>query len=347
MNVYDLLHGQPTRGVQVLAEMTPSKSLYELPLATRRIVTPSDAYREPVDLDPVSAGARPMPVRSTAEALAWFRIEREGLIGAVRTAIAADLDDLAWQLAWTLETFLDREGRWSDWTTTQTLARDAARRRGEVARQLRSVRDLGHIAWRQGLFDKSRELLEESLALARQAGAVTDEGHAHRGLAMIWGDLDRHDKAVQHAAQALRCAQQVGHLSMEADALNNLGYELVVLGDHRAALAHCTRARDVHASLGDVHAEAAAVDSMGLAYLGLGDAANAVAQFRRALELFGSAADQAQQALTLVNLAEAHEAGGDLPAAGEAWKRALDILDRLDHPMAARARSELSRLERV
>jgi len=40
------------------------------------------------------------------------------LLAAVEHAVATGFDTHTWQLAWTLETFLDRRGHWHDWAAT-------------------------------------------------------------------------------------------------------------------------------------------------------------------------------------------------------------------------------------
>ena len=86
--------------------------------------------------DPLHLG-KPMPgvfleePVGYAEALSWFEAEHHVLLAAVSHAAAAGLDRHAWQLAWALESFLDRRGHWQDWHATQRTALAAARRSGE------------------------------------------------------------------------------------------------------------------------------------------------------------------------------------------------------------------------
>jgi hypothetical protein len=68
------------------------------------------ATRDPIGLIPPRPGTRPEEFPGTGQALAWFQAEHQVLLGAVKQAADDGFDVHAWQLAWTLVTFLDRQG---------------------------------------------------------------------------------------------------------------------------------------------------------------------------------------------------------------------------------------------
>ena len=53
------------------------------------------------------------------QAMAWLEAEHPVLLAAITQAVGARLRHHAWQLPWTLTTFLDRRGYWHDYPTTQ------------------------------------------------------------------------------------------------------------------------------------------------------------------------------------------------------------------------------------
>jgi hypothetical protein len=87
--------------------------------AADRLLYPA---RDPLTLPPDPPGAAPERPSDEQAALAWFAAEHRVLLAAVRQAADAHFDDQAWQLAWTLVTFLNREGHCHELTTVGSTA---------------------------------------------------------------------------------------------------------------------------------------------------------------------------------------------------------------------------------
>jgi hypothetical protein len=95
--------------------------------AADRLLNP---VRDPITLPPPAPEVRPEQHDDHDAALAWFTAEHQVLLGTLDLAPPAH----AWRLAWSLTTFLDRQGHW----------------RGDV--QLAAGhRDEAHDAWRRAL----------------------------------------------------------------------------------------------------------------------------------------------------------------------------------------------------
>jgi len=98
-------------------------------------------HRDPITLAPAEPGVTPERFAGHADALDWFVVERPVLLASVEQAAAIGLDAYAWQLVWSLATYLERQGHWHDWTAVQRTGLEAARRlgdrAGQPARQLR------------------------------------------------------------------------------------------------------------------------------------------------------------------------------------------------------------------
>jgi hypothetical protein len=76
-------------------------------------------------------GVTPEHLASHGQALAWLDAEHRGLVAAVTLAASHGFDVHTWQLAFSLEVFFFRRGRWDDWAATQRTALAAACRLGD------------------------------------------------------------------------------------------------------------------------------------------------------------------------------------------------------------------------
>src|SRR4029453_18869365 len=80
--------------------------------------------RDPHRMDPSSLATAapdvsPETLADSDRALAWLTVEQPVLLAAVAMAARAGFDTHAWQLAWTITQFLNRQGRWGALAASQ------------------------------------------------------------------------------------------------------------------------------------------------------------------------------------------------------------------------------------
>ncbi|MEV1012525.1 BTAD domain-containing putative transcriptional regulator [Micromonospora sp. NPDC049801] len=293
-----------------------------------------DPAREPITLPPAQPQLTLDPVADQAQALAWFHTEHAVLLGILRQSARDGLDAYTWQLAWTMESYLDEQGHWRDWTATQLAALRAASRLGERHWQACSHRSLGVAHTQLGELDEAHRYYQGALALFEELGDPVSQAHTHRGLGWAFNQQDRWSDALRHNELALGLYRQAGHRAGEAMAVNNVGWLHTQLSDHGAAVAYCERAVELNQEIGDQHAEAGAWDSLGYAYHHLGRHAEANTCYQRALKLVRNFRDRYNEAEILTHLGQSHSAAGEAEQARDFLRQAATILRELDHPNA-------------
>ncbi|GAA0743532.1 tetratricopeptide repeat protein [Dactylosporangium roseum] len=296
-----------------------------------------------IPLTPPSSGTYPQQFADHQQAMAWFSVERPVLLAVLRHAADAGLDASTCQLAWALDTFLDRQGHWSDLTAVWQAALHAARRLRDPSAQAFTHRFLAGGLSRLGRHADGHTHLQHALELYRQVGDRYGQAQIHQNLGSLWDRQGDYRKAVDHAQQSLDLYRAVGHRRGHADALNAVGWCHAQLGDHRQALLHCEQALDLLQQLGDRAGEAATWDSIGFAHHQLGNHTQAIECYRRALVLSRELGARYDEADILHQLGNIGDATGDLAAAEAAWREALAILDDLNHPDTDQLRAKLHR----
>jgi DNA-binding SARP family transcriptional activator len=294
-------------------------------------------------LDDPADGVTPEHPATEERATGWFAAERPVLLAAQRMAAGTVH---AWQLAWALDTYLDRHAHWRDLEATWHAALAAADRLDEPLGLASAHR---HLAWAYTLLDRrpdSHRHLAAALALYEQAGDLVGQTHVHVNLSVLWERDGRIDQALIHDREALALSRVTGHRRGLAQALNSLGWDHAQLGDPAQALVYCREALALHHEDGHRHGEASTWDSIGYAHRELGQHAESADAYWQAIELFRELGDRYNVADTLVNLGEAHRAADDMPAARRCWAEAMAIFAELDNPRAAAAQQRLAgRLE--
>jgi DNA-binding SARP family transcriptional activator/tetratricopeptide (TPR) repeat protein len=301
--------------------------------------------REALTLATPRQGVTPEDLTGHRQALAWYQAEHQVLLAAVALAADEGFDTHAWQLPWSLVTFLYRRGHWDDWAATQRTALAAARRHGDRAGEARAQLDLGYIGAVSGSYPDAHMHLREALILFRQADDRAGQARVHNALATALEREGHVAEALSHARISLALYRTAGNRAARANALTEVSWLNALLGNHEQALSHGNEALGLHLELSNLHGEAGTWDSLGYANHQLGRYAEAITCYTRALVIRREIGDRQHEADTLTHLGDTYCAAGNTEAAYQAWEQALSILDDLRHPHAENIRVKLVRSE--
>ncbi|BCJ75853.1 SARP family transcriptional regulator [Catellatospora sp. IY07-71] len=295
-------------------------------------------FRSPIVLCPARGGVAVHPVSGLDEALEWFDQERAALLAVVDRAAEAGWDAQVWELAWVLETYLDRRSRWREWHDTQLSALGAAERLGDVSRRAGSHRGVATALSKMGRYDEAYGHHRQGLALSAATGDGQGVARSHRSIAFLLEEQGRYGEALTHARQAMAVSESLGDAMSAARARNLVGWLCAQLGDHVQALEHCRQAARELEEMGNRNALAHTLDSLGFIHRGRGDAELAVAYYLRAVQLYRETGHHYGEAESLIRLGETHQAAGRTEAGAQAWAAASAILDDLPDAAAAQLR---------
>ncbi|ADU09752.1 NB-ARC domain protein [Micromonospora sp. L5] len=305
----------------------------------RKIILP---YSHAIALPAADPDVPLTPVRTVAEAMAWFEQERLNLLDTIRQADELGDHDIAWQLPVVSDGFFELKSYWADWRdvhlTGLRAARSAASRLGEAA----NFRCLGDAYWRMEQRETALDCYRQGVDASRDVGDHWVEGFCLRGLGLIHEELGQIDQAMDLYRQAREVFRHHGITRGE-------GMSLLSLGNcHRArehldtAIAHYQEAVSILGSINDQWSIAWASYPLGLAYQRAGQLDEALRQHQRALELFRRFDDRRCEGLTLAALGDTFHATGQTDDAQRCWQQALQILDPLGDPHANAVRRNIA-----
>jgi len=302
-------------------------------------------HRHPIVLPQPAAGTQLAKVSGLEQANAWFTSEHDTLLAAIPRAARHGLDRHAWQLAWTLSDYLDRQGYWQQGLAVQKTALLAARRLGDTAAEAAVLRAIGRVSSSLDRLDDAEAHYRQALDLYRVMSDQVGQGQVHLGISWVLEHQGRLTEAIEHDQQALELFRAVNHTVGLARALNHLGSHRMIAGDYQQALDDCQAALTLFHRIDDQLGEAATQDSIGQAYLCLGRHAEAIDRLRRSAHLLRRLGDRYNEAHVLIHLGDAHRDAGRSAAGLAAWRRAETLLRELDHPDAEDVRARLARSE--
>ena len=297
--------------------------------------------RERLTLGPPVAGTVVSEFADQARAAEWLEANRSVLLAAVEQSARRGCGDLSWQLAATIELYLDRNGRRQEQFVAQTTAARAAQGLGDVRGQAHAHRALGFANGRLERWVDAAGHLARALDLFAHIGDRAGQGRVHRYAAFLANARGRHEEALEHYARAGVLYREAGRRSGVASVANEVGWTYILTGRYREALEECGRALAVHQEIGDRNGAAAAWDSLGYAHHHLHEHDRALTCYEQALELYRAIRDRSLEADTLVHIGDTRQAAGEHERAADAHRRALDILDSIGHPDAEAVRGKL------
>lgn len=300
------------------------------------------ANADPVSLPPIAADVVVEQFTDTDTAMHWLTTEQIALRTTItRVGGAAVFDAHTCALAQTLSEFLQRQGRWDDQITIQSLAVDAARRLDDAAALGRAHRSLAVTYGRTGRHGDAQWHFRLALDLFDHLGDHTGQARVLRALAASWGSQGRYEPALRRSQQAHDLYLTSGDVPGQAAALNDIGWCQTQLGNHRSALDSCLHALDLFQQLGNRDGEASTWDSLGYVHHQLGDLDQAARCFQHAVDLFRGLGDRHSEATVLDHLGDAQHAAGDIRTAWHSWLTAIGIYEQLDPGAATRLNHKL------
>jgi tetratricopeptide (TPR) repeat protein len=298
--------------------------------------------RDPIDLAEAAPGTMAEGLTTPDSALAWFTAEHHVLLACISASAAAGLDRHAWQLAWTMKTYLYRRGYWHEQVTTERTAADAAGRDGDLRGRGTALSSLAEAYERLNRPGKAESHYREALEAFAAAGDLSGEADTCIGLAALADKQHRPADALQYSRRALDTFRLADDSVGQALALSGVGWSHALLGEYRQALAFCEDALALMPELGLREGEAGTWNSLGYAHHGLANYRQAATCYQRALALYRELGDRYYEASALNSLGDVYLSAGDSGAARRAWAQALPILEELDHADASRVRAKLT-----
>jgi DNA-binding SARP family transcriptional activator/tetratricopeptide (TPR) repeat protein len=295
---------------------------------------------EPHTLPELVPGVYPEEMADHARALAWFDTERRVLLTAIHQDVEFDFE--VWELVRAIRCFLARQGHWQDALDALTVALAAAERLGDPVRQAFAQLHLGGTYIWFDRHDDARARLDLAIELYRDAGDPVGQAYVEHYYAWTLDRQERTVEALSHAERALELFRAAEHEAGQAKVLNAVGWFHALLGDYPAAIRFCEDALELQTKLDDWLTAGQSWHSLGYAHDQLGDHSRAIVCYEASIGSFRKSGYLYSEAQVLMSLGDTHHSAGDHDAARTAWRRAGDILDKLGHPDADRARAKLA-----
>ncbi|MFI1995886.1 BTAD domain-containing putative transcriptional regulator [Actinoplanes sp. NPDC020271] len=292
--------------------------------------------KEPADAE----GPLPGVVGVDATPADWFMDEHLGLLSALDLAVREGFDRYAWQLAWVVRDYLNRQGLWHHMQTSQATGLAAAIRNGDPAAEAQARWGAAFAVSNMGSYEEAHEHLRHARALFEEIG---DADGMERTSIFIAGVLDlqgRWQEALDQFRALLALHPPGSDPTARARILIGVSWANTQLGRFAEAI---TDAREVVGMAADLHPFRVADtwDTIGRAQAGLGDIDEATASYHRAVDIYLERKAPVWAAQSLRHLGDALRDAGRGPEAEKTYREALALIDSTPGTQATRLTAEI------
>ncbi|MBQ1073303.1 tetratricopeptide repeat protein [Micromonospora sp. C31] len=296
-------------------------------------------HRDPILLADPAPGVVLTPLADGVAAMRWLVTEHRVLLAAVDLAARDGWDRHAWELAWSLTSYVNLRALWHDQVAVQGAAMPSAVRLADRAAQAHLHRNLGRALTQLDRPDEAQRHLAQALELFVAVGDRANQAQTHVNIARVLQQQGRDREALSYDLRSLELYRLAGHLAGQARALNNIAWIRIRLGEHHQARELCRQTLRLNEEIGNRHGAATNWRTAGCAEAATGAHHEAIVCHERALRLFREIGDRGGEAEALVGLGDARYACGQVEAARESWAEALALLEEAGHPDAAAVRA--------
>ncbi|GAB7045438.1 AfsR/SARP family transcriptional regulator [Catenuloplanes indicus] len=260
----------------------------------------------------------------------WLEAERYNLIAAVRLAAEHDLDELCWDLAFTLVTLFEARGCYDDWEDTAAAALTAARRAGNRLGEAVTLHSLGTLYMFQRHPARARQMFRDALPIQRATGNAHLGALIQRNLAYLEQLGGDDAAAISRYRRALGPLRAAGDHVGEAHVMVNLARVLSRQGQAGEAGRLLDQALRICHRVGIKRVEAQARHQLGELHLRTGDLGGATEAFQQTLHLVRDGNDRIGEAYAAHGLGVVHSRAGDQGRAHSWLTEALRLAEQSD-----------------
>lgn len=275
--------------------------------------------------EPVPADVIPAVFDSYEQALRWYQIEADNLVGATRVAAIAGLHGSAWRLAAVLRGIYMHQNAFDDWLVTSRIGVDSATRDGDRNGLAEASESLGKVYFQSRRLDEAETSHLEALAIRQELGNRFGEAVSLNALGLIGLRRRQFTQARSYFEQSRVIFKALTERRWEALMQSNLAETLCELEQPQAALDLLNEALSVFRELEDHFGEGNALFLLSWAHRELGDTASALVAIERAMVIADAEENRVWQAHWLVELGKVQHAAGQPTEALISYQRAASF----------------------
>ncbi|WPD24121.1 MAG: tetratricopeptide repeat protein [Candidatus Electrothrix scaldis] len=270
--------------------------------------------------------------------------ERGHCLRLIRACLDGELWEEVQGLVREINTYLDRQGWWTEKLAAVEMRLTAARKAEDRRDEAWCLNSLGYTCEKRGEKDQALAWYEQSLPILRELGAREEEGVLLNNMAAIYDDQGKYEQALDQYEQSLSIRREVGDRVGEGTTLNNIGILYWAQEKYDEALPYYEQDLAICREGGDTIGEGVTLNNIAAIYRAQGEYSKAVEYYEQDLAICRELGDRAGEAVTSWNIGLTYEDLGDLAQTEEHIALAVEIAEQIGHPSLEQYRDGLEQV---
>jgi tetratricopeptide (TPR) repeat protein len=264
-------------------------------------------------------------VETPEDASRWLDLEWRSILQAGQHAGEHEWKRLCVDLTHVLAGFLETRAYWDEAIAAHTLALQACRDLGDLARIARAALELSVVSQQTGRHEATLQLAEEAAAIYNSRGDVRGRAEAVDRIGMAHYYSGRFREALAYFHDATELYRTCGDRHGVAVTLDHTGITCGYLGRYPDAMGHLRESLRLYRDIGDRRGEAKVLNNTGNVQEQLGYHRDALQDYQLALEIFQEIGGRWNRAILHSNMGGIHRYKGNYSEALIDYRRALAI----------------------
>lgn len=251
--------------------------------------------------------------------------ERPHIMKILELLKEQDQWDRVFEIANSIDEFLDLQGHWTDRLEAAEYCVQAAKESGDKRKLGFYIGRKGWVFRNSGVFDRAIECYEESLEIAQEEYNLAEIANQFGNIGSAYSMWGEQYKAIQYYEQANSIARQINDKKGEGRHTGNLGTAYNELGQPERAIPYFETAISLVRSVKDRRLEGAHLGNLGRSYAALGQYDKALENYSKALDIAREIGERARIARQLDNIGRLNSQQGNYQEAISIHEEALAI----------------------
>lgn len=196
----------------------------------------------------------------------------------------------------------------------------------DTLNQVKSIRSIGNIYYKQGQAELALKNFHQALALSKHSNlCCTEQSMLYNNLGVLFSDWQEFDKSLGYYNQALKIADSLGSMDEASRLFNNMGTIYWYKENNDSALFYYLKSLDYRERSGDKNGKAYVLNNLGMYYGSLEQYQKSLDYFQQSFSVFEELSNRMGMTMTLYNIGSVYQELEDFNLAAKYFNESLSI----------------------
>lgn len=192
--------------------------------------------------------------------------------------------------------------------------------------QVKSLRSIGNVFYKQGQADRALKNFHQALALSKHSSVCcTEQSMLYNNLGVLFSDWQEFDKSLKYYRKALEIADSIGSIEEASRLYNNMGTIYWYKENNDSALLFYLKSLDYREKSGDKNGKAHVLNNLGMYYGSMEDYQKSLQYFQQSVTVFEEIFNRMGMTMALYNLGSVYQELEEFDLAAKYFNESLSI----------------------